>query len=65
MEKFTEEFKCDICEKDFSNRQKLRTHKNGVHKHGNSEAMYLWSICTKSYQTKPKLTFHTKTVHAE
>ena len=57
------EFQCEICEKVFNTKVKLRGHYNYNHK--NCDKVFNCNVCTKSFQLQSNLATHIKNVHGE
>ena len=53
-------FKCEICDKEFKNKNGLRSHFNGVH---NLMKDFQCNICQKVFTFENKLAKHMKIVH--
>ena len=49
---------CEICEKVFNSKKKLKNHFSLVH--DNRGKLFNCNICTKSFEIQSKLTFHIK-----
>ena len=50
----TEEHKCEICEEEFSTKQKLKRHFSEIH--DQNRKVYNCNICTKSFPIKKNRT---------
>ena len=57
-----EEHKCEICEKVFNSKEKLKRHFTAVHDTIIRKALKC-NICTNSFQTQQNLNLHIKTIH--
>lgn len=57
------EFQCEICEKNFDTKNKLRRHHNYVH--NNTLKVFNCNVCTKFFPVQNILSAHIKTVHGE
>ena len=51
---------CQICEKQISSKQNLKTHKKNVHQNP-GQADYICTDCNKCFKTKSSLIYHRKT----
>ena len=56
------ENKCEICEKVYITKQKLKKHT--TYSHNNIGKVYCCSICTLFFQTQRTLKVHTIAIHA-
>ena len=53
-------FKCEICDKEFENKNTLKKHFNNVH---NLEKKHKCNICQRVFPIKSQMTSHMKIVH--
>ena len=56
-----EKFECDICEKDFQSRSKLKCHLEKIHK----IKRYDCNICFKQFANNGRLRQHMKSIHVK
>ena len=55
-------FKCDVCDKDFTQKTHLRTHQKNVHENV-QDTRFKCDECSKFYQSNQQLREHTERVH--
>ena len=52
------DFKCDICQKNFSSKSALNTHRKTIHSDVGTIASFNCSSCSKSFETSRGLKLH-------